>query len=137
MEFLRNNILLIGLALGSGIMLLLPAFKKGSGGVPNLTTTEAVNLINRNHALVLDVRGDAEFAGGHIVDAKHIPLDKLTERLNELAKHKDKPILVSCQRGMRSAKACEILRKAEFTQVHNLQGGLNAWLEAKLPVVRG
>ena len=136
MEFFRNNILLIGLALGSGIMLLLPAFKKGAGGVPNLTTAEAINLINRSHAIVLDVRNDAEFANGHIVDAKHIPVDKLAERLNELTKYKDKPILVNCQRGMRSAKACDILRKAEFTQVHNLQGGLDAWLAAKLPVVK-
>lgn len=136
MEFFRNNVLLIGLALGSGIMLLLPAFKKGAGGVPNLTTAEAINLINRSHAIVLDVRNDAEFASGHIVDAKHIPVDKLAERLNELTKYKGKPILVNCQRGMRSAKACDILRKAEFTQVHNLQGGLDAWMAAKLPVVK-
>ena len=136
MEFFKDNVLLIGLALGSGIMLLLPSFKKGAGGVPNLSTAEAINLINRNHALVLDVREDTEFASGHIVDAKHIPLAKLAERLNELSKYKDKPILVNCQRGMRSAKACEILRKAEFKQVNNLQGGLEAWLAAKLPVVK-
>jgi len=135
-EFFKDNVLLIGLALGSGIMLLLPTLKKSAGGVPNLTTAEAINLINRSHAIVLDVREDAEFANGHIVDAKHIPVDKLAERLNELAKYKDKPILVNCQRGMRTAKACDILRKAEFTQVHVLQGGLDAWLEAKLPVVK-
>jgi len=135
-EFFKENVLLIGLALGSGIMLLLPSFKKSAGGAQSLGTTEAINLINRNHALVLDVRNDAEFAGGHIVDAKHIPLDKLAERLTELNKYKDKPILVNCQRGARSAKACEILRKAEFTQVNNLQGGLDAWLVAKLPVVK-
>jgi len=135
-EFFKENVLLIGLALGSGIMLLLPSFKKGAGGALNLGTTEAINLINRNHALVLDVRNDAEFAGGHIVDAKHIPLDKLAERLTELNKYKDKPILVNCQRGARSAKACDILRKAGFTQVNNLQGGLDAWLAAKLPVVK-
>jgi len=135
-EFFKDNVLLIGLALGSGVMLLLPSFKKSAGGALNLTTTEAINLINRNHALVLDVRNDAEFASGHIVDAKHIPLDKLAERLNELNKYKDKPILVNCQRGARSSKACEILRKAEFTQVNNLQGGLDAWLAAKLPVVK-
>lgn len=136
MEFFKDNVFLIGLALGSGIMLLLPSFKKGAGGVPNLSTAEAVNLINRSHALVLDVREDTEFASGHIVDAKHIPLAKLAERLNELNKYKDKPILVNCQRGMRSAKACEILREAEFKQVNNLQGGLEAWLAAKMPVVK-
>jgi len=135
-EFIKDNVLLIGLALGSGIMLLLPDFGKKAGGVPNLNTTEAVALINRNHALVIDVRDDAEFASGHIVDAKHIPLEQLADRLKELAKHKDKPLLVNCQRGARSAKACDILRKAEFKQVHNLQGGLNAWVGAKLPVVK-
>jgi len=135
-EFIKSNILLIGLALGSGVMLLLPTFKKSAGGVPNLTPAEAVTLINRSHAIVLDVRDDAEFASGRIADAKHISLAALPERLTELKKYKDKPILVNCQRGMRSIKACDILRKAEFTQVHNLQGGLNAWTEAKLPLVK-
>lgn len=136
MEFIKSNALLIGLALGSAIMLLLPMFKKSAGGVPNLTAAEAVTLINRANALVLDVRDEAEFVSGHIAEATHIPVDHLAERLNELKKYKNKAILVNCQRGVRSAKACEILRKAEFTQVHNLQGGLNAWVAAKLPVVK-
>jgi rhodanese-related sulfurtransferase len=135
-EFIKSNIWLIGLAIGSGIMLLLPMFKKSAGGVPNLTAAEAVTLINRSHALVLDVRDDAEFANGHITDAKHIPVADLVTRLGELKKYKNKAILVNCQRGTQSAKACDILRKAEFTQVHNLHGGLNAWLAAKLPVVQ-
>jgi rhodanese-related sulfurtransferase len=134
-EFFKSNILLIGLAIGSGIMLLLPSFKKGAGGVPNLSPSEAVTLINRSNALVLDVRDDAEFASGHIADATHIPVTDLDARIGELKKYQNKTILVNCQKGMRSAKACEILRKAEFTQVSNLQGGLSAWLEAKLPVV--
>ena len=137
MEFLKENVLLLGLALGSGFMLLLPFFKKSAGGATSLSAMEAVNLINRNNALVLDVRELTEFETGHIVDAKHIPVAALAERMNELKKYKDKPILVNCQRGMRSAKACDILRKAEFTQVHNLQGGIEAWLSAKLPVIKG
>ena len=135
MEFFKSNILLIGLAIGSGIMLLLPSFKKGAGGVPNLSPAEAVTLINRSNAFVLDVRDEAEFASGHIADATHIPLADLEARIGELKKYQNKPILVNCQKGMRAAKACDILRKAEFTQVNNLQGGLSAWLEAKLPVV--
>lgn len=136
MEFISKNALLIGLAVGSGVMLLLPLFKKSAGGVPSVTAAEAVTLINRHNALVLDVRDDAEFASGHITDAKHIPLSALEARLSELNKFKDKAIVVNCQRGMRSAKACAILRKAEFTQVHNLEGGLMAWESAKLPVVK-
>jgi rhodanese-related sulfurtransferase len=134
-EFFKSNILLIGLAIGSGFMLLLPSFKKGAGGVPNLSPAEAVTLINRSNAFVLDVRDDAEFASGHIADATHIPLADLVARIGELKKYQNKTILVNCQKGMRSAKACDILRKAEFTQVNNLQGGLTAWLEAKVPVV--
>ena len=136
MEFLKENILLIVLALGSAFMLLLPGFKKNAGGAANLSATEAVNLINRNQALVLDVREATEFSTGHIVEAKNIPLNALSERLNELKKYKDKPILVYCQRGMRGAKACEVLRKAEFTQINHLQGGIEAWTVAKLPLVK-
>jgi rhodanese-related sulfurtransferase len=131
-DFIRSNIWLIGLAIGSGMMLLMPSFKKGVGGV---SSAEAVTLINRSNALVLDVRDEAEFASGHIADAINIPVGALANRLAELKKYQNKPILVNCQRGMRSAKACDILRKAEFTQITNLHGGLDAWVEAKLPVV--
>ena len=135
-DFIKSNILLIGLAIGSATMLLIPMFKKNAGGVPNLTAPEAVTFINRSNALVLDVRDDAEFAAGRIADAMHIPLTHLEARLGELKKYKNKAILVNCQRGARSAKACDILRKADFTQVSNLQGGLSAWVSAKLPVVK-
>lgn len=137
MEFIVDNALLIGLVIGSGLMLIWPMLSGGSGGVPNLEPSEAVLMMNRSNALVLDVRDDAEFSAGHIADAKHIPLAKLEERIKELEKYKDKPILVHCQGGVRSTKACSILRKREFTKLHNLQGGLNAWTAAKLPVVKG
>lgn len=136
MEFITDNVLLIGLALGSGAMLLWPLLSRGAGGVANVSPNEAVLLMNRSNAIVLDVRDDAEFAAGHITDAKHIPLAKLAERIKELEKFKGKPILVHCQGGVRSSKACDILRKNEFTKLHNLQGGLNAWVAAKLPVVK-
>jgi rhodanese-related sulfurtransferase len=135
-KFLSENLLLIGLAVASGIMLLWPILMRGVGGVANVTPIEAVMLINRGNAVVLDVREDAEFANGHIADARNIPLAQLAERTKEIQKFKDKLILVNCQAGARSAKACDILRANQFTQVHNLQGGLNAWVQAKLPVVK-
>lgn len=136
MEFVTDNILLIGLALGSGLMLLWPLLNRGAGGL-QASPSEAVLLINRGNALVLDVRDQGEFAAGHIADAKHIPAAELESRIGELRKFKDKPIIVQCQSGMRSAQACATLRRHEFSQVHNLQGGLNAWTQAKLPLVRG
>ncbi len=117
-------------------MLLWPMLVRGAGGVVSVTPNAAVLLINRSNAVVLDVRDAAEFAGGHIADARHIPLAQLAERIKEIQKFKDKPILVNCQAGARSAKACDILRAHQFTQVHNLQGGLNAWVQAKLPIVK-
>lgn len=137
MEFLKQNVMLIGLAIGSGLMLLWPMLNRGgSSGVPNLTPNEAVLMMNRNQVLILDVRDEAEFAAGHISNAKHIPVAELGSRIKEIQKYKNKPVIVNCQGGVRSSKACNILRKLEFTQLNNLQGGLNAWTQAKLPLVK-
>lgn len=136
LQFLTKNVFLVGLALGSAAMLLWPMLKRTAGGVANLTPNEAVLLINRANAVVLDVRDDAEFAAGHITEAKHIPLAQLDARIGEIRRFKDRPVLVNDQGGARSSKACDILRKHEFSKVHNLQGGLAAWIQAKLPVVK-
>jgi rhodanese-related sulfurtransferase len=135
-KFLADNVLLIGLAIGSGFMLLWPMLKRSASGVANLTPTEAVLLMNRSNAVVVDVREATEYAQGHIADAKHIPLAQLGERLKELTRYKDKPVLLHCQGGVRSAKACDLLAKQGFTKLYNLQGGINAWQQAKLPVVK-
>lgn len=134
MKFLINNAIYIGLAVGSGLMLLWPMLRRGAKSV---SPSEAVLLINRNQGMVLDVRDDAEFAAGHINDARHIPLAKLEDRLAELQKFRDKPVIVHCQSGVRSSKAAATLRKHEFTQVYELDGGVNAWTQAKLPLVKG
>jgi rhodanese-related sulfurtransferase len=132
-KFATQNLWLIGLALGSGAMLVWPMLRRGASVTPN----EAVMLINHGNALVLDVREDVEFAMGHIADARHIPLSQLASRFNELEKWKGKSVIVNCQSGMRSAKACAILKKNGFTQVSNLAGGLAAWQSAKLPTTKG
>ena len=136
LEFIKQNALLIGLAIGSGLALLWPMLNRKSGGAPNISVTEALMLLNRNKPLVLDVRDAAEFAAGHIQGAKNIPVAELASRIKEIEKYKDKPVLVNCQRGMRSKTACTILQAQQFTQLHNLQGGLDAWVEAKMPLVK-
>jgi rhodanese-related sulfurtransferase len=137
MEFIKQNIWLIGLAVGSAVMLLWPGLRRSASGVVDLSPTEAVILINREHALVLDVRNPDEFSGGHIADARNIPLSELATRLGELEAAKDKPLLVNCQGGVRSASACAVLKKAGFGKLFNLDGGINAWNQANLPVVKG
>lgn len=136
MEFFKQNAIWIGLLLGSGGMLLWP-YLRGESGVSGVESGDAVLLINRSNALVLDVRDEAEYAAGHIAGARHIPLASLESRLGELEKFRDKAILVHCQSGVRSARACRLLRKHAFTRLHDLRGGLQAWIAAKLPVVKG
>jgi rhodanese-related sulfurtransferase len=136
-DFIKQNALLIGLAIGSGIALLWPMLNRGASGVANINSTEAVVLMNRSKPLILDVRDATEFAAGHIQGAKHIPVAELAARMKEIEKFKDKPVLVHCQKGMRATGACSILKAQQFSQLHNLQGGLDAWIEAKMPLVKG
>lgn len=136
MTFLKSNLWLIFLALASGGMLLWPLVRSRLFGIGEVSPTEAVQLINREQALVLDVREDAEYAAGHIADAKHIPLAQLPSRLAELEAWKSKPVVVHCKAGMRAASACSVLRNSGFANVSNLSGGLDAWQAAKMPVIK-
>jgi rhodanese-related sulfurtransferase len=131
-EFVKENFLLIGVAVASGLMLLWPLISRKGG--QQLDSAEAVMKINREDAVVIDVREDAEVAKGRIPNAKHIPLGQLSSRLAELEKHKGKPIIVACRSGHRSAGACGILTKNGFENVYNLSGGMIAWEQANLPV---
>ena len=134
MTFVQNNFALILVALISGGMLLWPLLSRRAAG--EVGTLAAVQLINHQDALVLDVREDVEYDAGHIANARHIPVGKLEGRLQELEKFKSKPIVVVCRSGMRSNRACSVLRKHGFANVHNLEGGINAWQQASLPVAK-
>ena len=135
-EFLLNNIALVALFLASGALLVWPDISPFMGGAQSIGTLEATRLMNQAGSLVLDVRETAEFAAGHLPRARHIPLAELGKRLDEIAKFKDKPVIVTCRSGARSGAACRTLRKAGFTNVHNLKGGVPAWEQASLPVER-
>jgi rhodanese-related sulfurtransferase len=131
MDFVRNNLLLFVVAFVSGAMLLWPLFRRTAGG-PWVTIAEATHLINREDALVLDVRDPGEYGAGHILGAKNVPLSRLNDA--EVAKRKDRPMIVYDEGGERSSKAVATLKKRGFTRVVNLTGGLRAWQQAGLPV---
>ena len=135
MEFVQNNILLILVAFFSGAMLIWPAVRRGAGG-PSVSTLQATQLINREDALVIDVRDAAEYAKGHILGARNVPLAELERRAEELAKHKAKPVILCCESGNHSAGAAGVLRRHGFEKAHNLAGGIAAWQQAGLPVER-
>ncbi|AOU99269.1 sulfurtransferase [Acidihalobacter yilgarnensis] len=109
-------------------------FSRLTSGVKHLSAGEVVQLMNRDDAIVLDVRDDAEVREGMIGKPKHIPLASLGQRLVELDKHRDKTVIAYCRSGNRSSQACRMLRKAGFEKVVNLRGGMLAWREANLPV---
>jgi rhodanese-related sulfurtransferase len=135
LEFLQKNILLVAAAAGSGAMLLWPLVR-GSAGGSSVNTLQATQLINREDALVLDVRDAAAYAAGHILGAKNLPLEQLEKRAAELDKHKAKPVIVACDSGTSSTRAVKLLKARGFANVVNLSGGFRAWLVGGLPVER-
>lgn len=134
MQFISNNILPISVAVLSGIMLLWSLFGNRFRGVKEVSSAAALQLINHQNAVVLDVREPGEYEAGHLLNAKLIPLGKLKERVGELEKYKDQPIVVVCRSGNRSGTACFILGKQGFVQAYNLSGGVQAWQKASLPL---
>ena len=131
-KFFIDNIFFVAIALISGGALLWPSLtQRGKRASPQQIT----QLINCGKALILDVRDGAEFAGGHLPDAKNIPLGELAGRIGELDKFKAKSVIVVCQSGARAATAAGLLQKAGYADVVNLDGGVAAWKAAGLPLV--
>lgn len=133
MKFILDNIWMVSLAVASGLALLLPALMpKGKRATPQ----QVVQMINRGKTVLVDVRTPEEFAGGHLRDAKSIPLADFATRVGELDKSKGKSIVIVCQTGARADKAIALLQKAGFEDVVGLEGGLAAWRAANLPTAK-
>ncbi len=133
MNFILDNIFLVGIVVMSGAALLLPALMPRG---KRASTTEVVQIINRGKHLIVDVRTKEEFDAGHLRDAKNIPLADFGTRIGELDKFKAKSIVVVCQSGARADKAVGLLQRAGFEDVAALDGGLAAWQAASLPTVK-
>lgn len=129
-SYLQENWYWLAAALASGGLLLWPQLKGGGGVSP----VDAVNLINREKGQVIDVSDAAEFAAGHVVGAKNIPLDTLADKAKGLPSNKALPLIVVCATGARSSKAVSQLKALGYEKAQSLNGGLKAWREANLPV---
>lgn len=110
-------------AAASGAMLAIPALRAKTGG-PAVSPALATQLMNREDAVVVDVREPDEWKTGHILNARHIPLGDLEKRLGDLAKFKAKPVILSCRSGSRASSAAGVLRKNGFEKVYVLEGGM-------------
>jgi rhodanese-related sulfurtransferase len=131
-KFIIDNWYLVFVALASGSMLMWPLLKNAGGG--SLTPAGAVQLINREKAVVIDVCETEEFAAGHVGGAKNIPLNQLEERLATTVKNKALPLVLVCATGARANRAVGIAKKLGYENVQAMAGGLKAWREASLPV---
>lgn len=129
--------LLFGLAVSSGAMLLWPLVSRSVRQTHEIGALEAVQLINRRDALMLDVRDTGDYAAGHITHAKHIPESQLADRMKEIERFKTRPIVVYCRTGSRATAISTMLRKNGFTEVFALRGGVSAWQQASLPLEKG
>jgi rhodanese-related sulfurtransferase len=133
-NYLLDNWIWIVTALVSGGLLLRPVLA-GAGSAGAVAVTEAVRLMNREKAVVIDVSEPDEFAAAHINNARNIPLAKL-DASKDVPTNKTLPLLLVCASGKRAATAAEALRKRGHAQVHVIAGGLAGWREASLPIVR-
>jgi rhodanese-related sulfurtransferase len=133
-KFILDNWMLMAVALGSGFFLLLPVVQGATAS--GISPTEAVQCMNREKGLVIDVCSAEEFAASHINGAVNVPLDQLEAKLPSVAKNKSIPLILVCAAGARSKRAQAMAQKLGYEKVHSLQGGLTAWKEANLPVVK-
>jgi len=115
-------------------LIVIQPMLDAASGIQKVTSQEAVQLINRQAGVVLDVRETGEFQGGHIARAINIPLGQVASRSQELKKFKERPVIICCASGARSARAAAILRKEGFTSVRNLAGGISSWRSHNLPI---
>lgn len=136
-EFIAQNLFLF-IALAVILVLLVAniviSFIYGGSQV---SPTEATKLINRDDALVLDVRDHGEFATGHILNALSFPLKELKERFSDLEKYRGRPVVINGRAGSDGVKAAKLLKKAGIEKVYRLQGGMLAWQNANLPLAKG
>ena len=132
-EFVQNHPLLVGAFVAVLAAWLAYEAKTGNHGVD---TGEATKLVNRDDAVIVDIRDPKEFKAGHIAGARNIPQGRLNDRLKELEAFKEKPVVVVCKHGQSSGAAVGQLTQAGFTRATKLKGGMTQWQSDELPVVR-
>lgn len=135
-EFIGNHPALC-LAFVAILVTLVWTFVQGAmQGVRKVTPQDATRLINQEDAVVLDLRPDAEYRQGHIINAVHVPADQLGDQLGKLGKYRGRPVIATCRSGQQSNRAGAVLRKNGFEKVFALGGGILAWEGASLPLTK-
>ena len=131
-EFLAEQWILAAALLTVIIMLIVHESRKSG---PSLSPQQAINLVNEKDGIFVDLRDAADFGKGHIVGAVNIPAAKLGERMVELEKFKNKPVVLVCKMGQQSGAAGKQLRGENYTRVYKMSGGMMEWGNLQLPLV--
>ena len=126
--------MLVLLFITSGAMLLWPTLSTLTGGTREIGTLETTRLMNSGNALVLDIRATTEFGVGRIPKSKNIPFAEIDKRIEEIAKFKDKPVILTSGANTRAGAAMRLLKQRGVVDVYQLQRGFGAWQQASLPV---
>lgn len=134
-EFVGNHTLLFIAFFVTLGMLVYTEYMRFTTANTALSPYDATQKMNAGDSVFLDVRDESEFKGGHLLNARSMPVNKLAERLHEIEKFKSKEIVVYCDNGMRTSRAVAKLKKSGFSNLHTLAGGLVAWEKANLPTV--
>ena len=132
MNFIRDNIFLICVALYCIGALVWPYIRKGA----RITNSQATKIINKGKTAIIDIRDQKQYQAGHILNAVHVPLSSLQERIGKLEKFKGQPIIIVDESGKESDKAASILKKEGFSQINILRGGMTGWVGEGLPVTK-
>ncbi|TQV74568.1 rhodanese-like domain-containing protein [Aliikangiella marina] len=135
-QFAMNNVALFGAWVVVAVLLLAVQVRLMAHGPKSITTQMLTNYVNRDEAVVVDIRGQGDFSKGHIPGAINMPLSQLKDKARDLEKYKDKPIIMVCANGIQVGGACETLRKEGFENLHKLTGGMSSWTGDNLPVVK-
>ena len=136
LEFAGNHTLLVSALMISFFVLVFSELRRKATAVSAVDPSIAVRLIN-DDATVVDLRSSEAFGRGHIVNARNVPMDELEARMEKLGRLKGKPVVTVCDAGITSGRALATLKAAGFDSVYNLKGGMNAWVQAGMPVVSG
>ncbi len=135
LEFATRHPFLVGGTVALALAALAYEISRARSGGQAVGPSDAVRLLNQG-AVLVDVRSRAEFDGGHIIDARHVPQEDLAQAGETLKRFKDKVVITCCESGMRSGAASRVLQAQGFTKVVNLRGGLQSWRADNLPLVK-
>ncbi|MFW0094479.1 MAG: rhodanese-like domain-containing protein [Coxiella endosymbiont of Haemaphysalis qinghaiensis] len=136
-QFIINHWLLVTAFIIALIALfILETRSKGLNGSNRLTPSQAVRLINGEKAVVIDIRDPKMFEKGHITHAVNIPTPELDKSLKKLERYKQQPLIIVCTTGQKSAYFVNKLRKQSYQKVYMFAGGMGAWTNANMPVVK-